>query len=131
MSLSIWLSDLARSGRVWVPPPPFDFEPADVAAAQEILVGMDAAARLDAPFDAPPLSIDCAGWAAVLMYGACQFLVYRDVDEALVRAMLGAPARTRRHRPPTIRRTWFSGTCRSWCRWPGGFRRTTRSSWNC
>src|SRR5690348_14553961 len=52
---------------------------------------MDAVARGDLAFTAPALSMPAAQWAAIRMYRACQFLVYREVEPSIIEKDLREP----------------------------------------
>ena len=57
----------------------------------DVLVAADAAARLDAPGDAPPFDVAAARWAARILFRACCCLADRTVDAAVVAKALGEP----------------------------------------
>lgn len=50
-----------------------------VTGADDALAALDAAARVDAPADAPLLSLPAARWGAATLYKACQLLVHREL----------------------------------------------------
>lgn len=65
--------------------------PEQVSAAAETLASLDRNARLELAHEAPEFSLAAASWAAVLLYRACQFLVFREVDGDAVREALSIP----------------------------------------
>lgn len=65
---------------------------AESAEIDDLLRAADAAARLDAPHDAPPLCLPTARWAARILFRACICLADRTVDAAAVTAALGDAA---------------------------------------
>lgn len=85
-----FLETLAETGEVPVPAmaSAAAFESVDV---DDLLLAADAAARLDAPGDAPPLDAASARWAARMLFRACCCLADRSVDAATVAAALGEP----------------------------------------
>jgi hypothetical protein len=90
VTLSQFLKNLFEDGRVLVSPPqPMLAD--ELREAERTLVDLEAAYRLDLPGEAPPLSIPAASWAAVSMFHACQFVAYRDANEAMFAAAFGNP----------------------------------------
>lgn len=83
MALRPFLAALHESGRVRVarPPEPPEVEQAGVA---EILTHWDLAVRRELAFTPPAFSLPAASWAALRLYRACQFLVFRDLSAAIV-----------------------------------------------
>lgn len=63
----------------------------DMQGAAAILADMDADGRLRLAFAPPPLVLEAAVWAAVLVYRGCQFLVFRDTSAEAVRETLARP----------------------------------------
>ena len=60
-------------------------------ALPRALRAWDEVARAEMPGSAPTLEPAPAAWAAVMLYRACQCLVYRDVSAEEVVAALGSP----------------------------------------
>ncbi len=93
MPLRPFLTALQESGRVRVgrPPEPPDVEEAGVSA---LLLEFDRSARRDMPHTAPEFNPVAASWAAVRLYRACQFLVFRDLGAELAsdQILLPCPA---------------------------------------
>jgi hypothetical protein len=82
-----FLNDLVSTGRVRIRPD----DSTDDAELREQLTSIDAAARLELPFDPPPLELTAACWAAELLYQACMMLLLREVEPEVVRSVLAAP----------------------------------------
>ncbi len=88
--LSQFIEQLFDDGRVGVPAPaPLDA--AEIAAAETTLARLEAVYRLDLPGEPPPLLPAAASWAAVSLFHACQFVVFRDAGEEMLAAALGVP----------------------------------------
>ena len=88
MSLARFLGALAETGLVTVSP---DLAEGPDEEVETVLLEFDRVARLNLADDAPEYLPDVALWAAALLYRACQFLVCRDVDEALIEEGLRLP----------------------------------------
>lgn len=84
-----FLVSLRETGAVEVPPASEPVPPID-AAADDVLLEMDAVARLRAPANAPDLDLPAARWAARLLHRACQLLADRTADAATVARELAA-----------------------------------------
>ncbi len=82
-----FVSDLFDTGRVQVSLRE-DVADADLS---DLIRQTDRFARDDMPGDAPPLSVAAAGWALAWLVDACRFLVYRDLDAAVVQRSLAHP----------------------------------------
>jgi len=90
VTLSQFLQRLFEDGRVMVSAPePVDAE--ELRAAEPTLAALEAVYRLDLPGEAPPLLPAAAGWAAMSMFHACQFVAYRDAGEEMIAAALSSP----------------------------------------
>ena len=72
-------------------PPPGRDEREDSRQLSSAIEQLDAQARLDMPAIAPDLAPDVTAWAARVLYRACQFQVYRDVDGDEVRRGFALP----------------------------------------
>jgi hypothetical protein len=70
-------------GRVRVGPGPLAVSELASAAAT-----LDDAIRPTLAFDPPPLSMPAGEWAILVLHGACQALVYREIDASAVRGGL-------------------------------------------
>ena len=99
MSLSQFLVALAETGQVAVSPE-FTEDAAIDADAEAVLREMDRVTRLNLAGQVPGLVTGAALWAARLFHRACQFLVCRDVDAAILVAALQDPC-PERHSPAT------------------------------
>jgi hypothetical protein len=86
MSITSFLTAVREGRAVTVPPPGAAGDRGDAGGVTGALEAMDAAARAEVAYGAPPLMMDVARWAAGRLYQACQFLVYRDVEAEAVRA---------------------------------------------
>jgi hypothetical protein len=88
MGLCSFLSALFADGRVRVADvdSPLDDEFGD---AEQLLVDFEREYRDDLPGNPPPISLPAARYGACTLYRACQFLVYRDVDQPAIRQVLG------------------------------------------
>ncbi len=83
-----FLQSLTSEGKVAVgsgSAPPLD------EAALEFLCHCEEIARADLIGEAPPLSLEVAGWASSVIYHACQFVVCRDIGEPAIVAALKSP----------------------------------------
>jgi hypothetical protein len=79
MSLPVFLNMLFDHGRIRVPicsPIPAD----ELAEARRVLVEFESGYRLTLPGEPPEFLVETACWAAVVLYRACQCLVYRELD---------------------------------------------------
>lgn len=63
----------------------------DVKAGMQALQTIERDYRQGLPGEVPAVSRAAAEWALVGLYRACQFLVYRELPEELLRADLGRP----------------------------------------
>jgi hypothetical protein len=94
MPLAPFVASLLEGGTLSVPAPsalapePTGAERGDV---ERLLRDADAVARLELAGRPPQLDLPAAVWAVGLLLGACQALVYRELDEAWVRAALAVP----------------------------------------
>jgi hypothetical protein len=89
VSIVNWIVELTETGRVRVPRPG-ELSPSEREGLAKAIADWDAVARLDLA-GAPALDAAAAAWAAVTLYRACQYLVYRDADAEEVRAGLAEP----------------------------------------
>jgi hypothetical protein len=89
-TLSQFVEQLFAEGRVAVPVPA-TVGPSEIAAAEAVLAGQEAVLRLDLPGVPPPLLPSAASWAAVSLYHACQFVVFRDAGQEAIAAALKTP----------------------------------------
>ncbi|HTL28051.1 MAG TPA: hypothetical protein VL282_02470 [Tepidisphaeraceae bacterium] len=80
MSIQQFWDQLHEGGRVTVADA-LPIESKDLARAIE---ETDAVWRLELAFDPPALVMHAATWAALRIYRACQFLVYREIDAETV-----------------------------------------------
>ena len=88
VTLSQFLEGLFEDGRVAVSAP----EPVpedELHAAETTLAALEAVYRLDLPGEAPPLSSGVAGWAAVSLFHACQFVAFRNAGEEMSASAFG------------------------------------------
>ncbi len=90
MSVKSFLIALLENGKVRVDRPREEAA-REVLGADAVLRQMDGHARLEAPGEPPPLSIEAAVWGALTLYRAAQLLVHRDAEAAYVRKMLADP----------------------------------------
>jgi hypothetical protein len=90
MPLTAFILAIAEGGAVTVPPPAPE-QPDDPRQLTSAIQQIDAAARLDIAGAAPDLAPGVTAWAARMLYRACQFQVYRDVDADDVRRGLAMP----------------------------------------
>jgi hypothetical protein len=86
MSALAFVSNLLDSGRVRVPSARQPPERLDEAVRE-----LDRLARAEMPFPAPPLAPVAGEWALLLLYRACQALVYREIEPDAVRDALSRP----------------------------------------
>lgn len=91
MSLPAFLNSLREHGRAKVALPR-PVAPQELAEALAVLREMDADARLEAPPGAPALLESAALWAAGVVYGASQSLVFRELDAEIVKKLVATPA---------------------------------------
>jgi hypothetical protein len=78
-----FLADLIERGRVTVALA-IESTPEQFADLESRIRRLDAESRLDLAFTPPALSIDAAVWALEFIENACRFLVYRELDEAIM-----------------------------------------------
>ncbi|MGI8981288.1 MAG: hypothetical protein ACR2FY_18840 [Pirellulaceae bacterium] len=90
MSLSAYLRALFDHGRVQVAAPTDCITRMDESKAEEALREQDTASRLEGPGKLPELDLAVAMWAARTCYGACQLIVYRQLDERAIAELLSA-----------------------------------------
>jgi hypothetical protein len=86
MSALVFVSNLLDSGRVRVPStrqPP--------ERLNEAVRELDRVGRGEMAFEAPPLAPAAGEWALLLLYRACQSLVYREIDPDAVQDALSRP----------------------------------------
>lgn len=83
-----FLHDLLGEGRAIVPAPGL-ISDEELAAGDIILSEYESTWRRDLPEPVPELHLATARWGAVWLYHACQFSVYRDVDEEAIQEVLG------------------------------------------
>jgi len=83
MGFQLFLADLFDRGRVLVSHVG-SLSPEEMAAGDEILEAFETEYRKELPGNAPDLSMTSARWAAVNLYHACQFVVFRDADAATI-----------------------------------------------
>lgn len=91
MSLPAFLEALREHGRPKVGPPKA-VSPGELADALTVLRAMEEDARREAPPGAPAFLESVALWAAGVVYGASQALVYRELDADAVKALVGVEA---------------------------------------
>jgi hypothetical protein len=91
MSLPDFLNSLREHGRAKVALPR-PVAPQDLAEALTVLRAMDGEARAEAPPGAPALQESAALWAAGVVYGASQALVFRELDAEIVKKLVATPA---------------------------------------
>lgn len=83
-----FLHDLLGEGRAIVPSPGLVSDE-DLAAGDAILAEYESTWRRDLPEPVPKFCLAAARSGAVWLYHACQFAVYRDVDEEAIQDALG------------------------------------------
>lgn len=91
MGFRTFLHELDQAGRVRIAdalPPEAD----EVAACDALLRARADRCALDLAGAAPPLQLDAARWAAVMLFRACQFLAFREIEAAEVEANLAVPS---------------------------------------
>jgi hypothetical protein len=88
VSLSIFLQALFDHGRVRVAAPTEKVSTQDLRAAEEALREQDAASRLEGPGGLPELDMAIALWGAKTFHGACQLVVFRQLDEQAIAELL-------------------------------------------
>lgn len=88
MSLSIFLQSLFDHGRVRVAAPTEKVNTQDLQATEEALREQDAASRLEGPAGLPELDITVALWGVKTFHGACQLVVFRQLDEQAIAELL-------------------------------------------
>ncbi len=71
---------------------PNPLEADEFRAAESTLAALEDVYRLDLPGEAPRLEPVAARWAAVSLFQACQFVVFRNADEEMIASALGASA---------------------------------------
>ena len=92
MSVVDCWSALFEGGNVRVDPPgAAGAAGIDERALADAIVRVEADRRMELAGDAPALVLPVATWAAQLVYAACQFLVYREVDPQMVSEGLSRP----------------------------------------
>jgi len=92
VSLSVFLRALFDHGRVQVAAPTEKITRQDEQEAGEALREQDVASRLEGPGQLPELNLTVAMWAAKTCYGACQLIVFRQLDEQAIGEFLPAAA---------------------------------------
>jgi hypothetical protein len=90
VSLDAFLRALFDHGRVHVAPPDHRLSRGDLAAAEDALREQDVASRLEGPGRLPELNIAVATWGAKTVYGTCQLIVFRQLDEQAIGEFLPA-----------------------------------------
>jgi MoxR-vWA-beta-propeller ternary system domain bpX4 len=88
VSLSVFLRALFDHGRVQVAAPTEKITGQDEQEAEKTLREQDAALRLEGPGQLPELNMAVAMWAAKTCYGACQLIVFRQLDEQAIGELL-------------------------------------------
>jgi MoxR-vWA-beta-propeller ternary system domain bpX4 len=84
-----FLSDLFETGRVSV----FIDLPAEIEEdVDEVLVSAEKVAATNLAGTSPDFDLACARWAARIFYGACHFLVCRDVNPETIEAFFKQPS---------------------------------------
>jgi MoxR-vWA-beta-propeller ternary system domain bpX4 len=87
VSSDIFIESIQDSGHVIV-----DTEmPAEGSAIESAIRSMDAMWRAELAFEAPELMMSAAIWAAVRMYRACQFFVFREIEAPVIERDLRVP----------------------------------------
>ncbi len=90
MSILAFLTALCDSGRVRVPPLEVAPSGKDLACPEDLdqiaplLQEIDIEARRELAGEPPAMALPATHWAALMLYRASQFLVYREVDAARV-----------------------------------------------
>lgn len=90
MAYSYFLKDLFAEGRVTAP----EFAPLsddELSAGDEVIAEYEQTHRLEMPGTPPPFVLAAGRWAAFRFFRACQFAVYRDLDEQSLKQELGQP----------------------------------------
>ncbi|RPI81627.1 MAG: hypothetical protein EHM42_10380 [Planctomycetaceae bacterium] len=82
MSRVRFIEQLASDGRVIVAPPGEDAT--DPSAIDAALTALDQLARTDLPAGLPEFDLPAARHGQELLYRACQFLAFRDLDPELI-----------------------------------------------
>jgi MoxR-vWA-beta-propeller ternary system protein len=90
VSLPVFLRALFDHGRVQVAAPTEKVTRQDEQEAEEALREPDAALRLEGPGQLPELNMAVAMWAAKTCFGACQLIVFRQLDEQAIGELLPA-----------------------------------------
>lgn len=90
MAYSQFLRDLFAEGRV-VAPAIGAFTDDELLAGDEVIAEYEPVHRLEMPGDAPRFVETAGRWAATRLFRACQFAVYRDLDEATLKNELEIP----------------------------------------
>ncbi|MBI3890752.1 MAG: hypothetical protein HY303_04405 [Candidatus Wallbacteria bacterium] len=88
MSLRAFVEELRATGRVRVGRQ-LGFAGEDLPGLEDAILALDATARAELAAPAPELVSAAATWAFLMLHRGCQFLVYRDLGEALVEEVLG------------------------------------------
>jgi hypothetical protein len=84
------LRGLVEDGRV-VLKTPLVPAPAEIRAAESVLIEFERRFRVEMPGAAPAFSLSAAIWGAEMTYLACQCLAFREIDEAELTSRLSRP----------------------------------------
>ena len=87
VTLPEFLDCLFTTGRVRVPKPAAILE-RERLTADEVLAAFEREYRRELPGVPPPVCPPAAGWAATMLYRACQFVAFRDVDHETIAGAL-------------------------------------------
>jgi hypothetical protein len=90
MSIASFLTAI-RDGNAAAVPPRAPIDDREWRAASDVIETCDFVARTELAYHAPRLVPEVARWAAERLYGACQFLVYREVEADEVREGCAVP----------------------------------------
>lgn len=81
VKLSLFLNGLLADGSVVVPRTMTAFEPADLEAAEMLLLDLYERDRLEMPYNSPVFEPEAALWAAGYVFRVCQLILLRDINE--------------------------------------------------
>jgi hypothetical protein len=87
VSIELFINAIQESGHVVVDAG----DPKSGASLEAAIRGRDESWRNELAHEAPPLSMPSAAWAAMRMYRACQFLVYRQIEPPVIERDLAEP----------------------------------------
>ncbi len=79
----MFLSTIAKTGRIVVPP--LESDPPNLRQLlEEDVLEREAAHRLELVHPSPAFDAAAATWASLLLFRCCQFVVFRDIGDAIV-----------------------------------------------